>query len=814
MGIFEDLRYGFRALRKNRAVAIVAVLSLALGIGANTTIFTLVNAVLLRPLPVEEPSALAAVSTVDSFNPGLLLCSYPNYLDYRDRNTVFSSLLIHTTVGVNLTGHGDPQLLLAQLVSGNYFSTLGVKPVIGREFRPEEDATPGAYPVAVVSYALWTRVFGGDPNVTSHKMILNNRTFDIVGVAPPGFHGLNAMLGADVWVPMMMYREVYPNVPWVSQRRALIFAVAGRLKRGVSLPQAEGGMQRIAQELERQYPKENAGRRVKLTSISQAALTPKTRTVVTSAGAVLLIMSALVLLIACANVANLLLARASGRSKEITVRLALGASRWRLIRQLLTESTMLALAGGVGGLLIARWARDLVWWLRPPMFMHAGQHLDLDGRVMAYSLMVSVLTGLLFGLAPALRATRSDLARNLKERGGQGAASKIGPWSPRSVLVMCQVALSLITLMGAGLFVRSIRTAGQIDPGFDAAHLAIVGFNVGDLGYSEARGREYQSRALALALATPGVAAAALSKDTPFHVTGARTVLLEGRENTLSGTGRFTLTTAVGPGYFRTLGIPLLRGRDLAPLDTPTTPHVAIVNESAAIHFWPGENPLGKRIHFVGDSAPAEVVGVARNANYQAIGEDPQAFIYLSALQYYVPTTVIYIRTSGDPEAVALTVRRAMKTLDSNLLVQSESIGRTIRESLWAQRLCAGLLAAFGGLALVLATIGLYGVISYSVSQRKREIGLRMALGANAVQVEMMVLREGIWLVTMGVAAGIIITAAASRVVQSMLFVVSARDGLTFVVVPSVLALVAILACWVPARRATRIDPSIALRDE
>lgn len=814
MGIFEDLRYGLRALARNRAVAVVAVLSLALGIGANTTIFTLVNAVLLRPLPVEDPSTLAAVSTVDSHNPGLLLCSYLNYKDFRDQNRVFSSLLIYTTFTIDLTGHGDPQLLMAQLVSGNYFSALGVKPIIGRGFRPEEDATPGAYPVAVIGYGLWTRQFGRDPLVTARTISLNGRAFDIVGVAPPDFQGLNEMLAADVWVPMMMYQQVFPNPAWVEQRRVLMFAVAGRLKPGVSLPQAEAGIESIARELEKQYPKDNDGRSVSLTSITQAALAPKTRTMVTNVSAVLLIMSGLVLLIACANVANLLLARAAGRSKEITLRLAMGASRWRLVRQLLTESLLLAVVGGLAGLLFARWARDLVWGLRPPMFAHAGLHLDLDGRVLAYSLLVSVLTGVLFGLVPALGATRGDLATDLKERSAQPASHKPGGWNPRSVLVIFQVAFSLIALVGASLFVRSIRNAGQIDPGFDAAHLGIVVFNVGDQGYNEARGREYQNRVLELASGMPGVAAAALSRDAPFRVTSARTVLLDGQENTVSGTGRYILTTAVGLGYFRTLGIPLLRGRDLTPLDQSTSPHVAIVNQAAAAHFWPGENPLGKRLHFLGDTAPAEVVGVARNANYQTIGEKSQALIYLSLLQYYVPTSVLYIRTSGDPEAVALAVRRAMQPLDRNLLLQSESVAFTIRESLWAQRLSAGLLTVFGGLALLLATIGIYGVVSYSVSQRGREIGVRMALGATAADVQMMILGEGVRLVAIGVLLGMTIALAISRVIQSMLFVIGARDAMTFILVPSILTLVAILACWVPARRATRIDPSTALRDE
>jgi predicted permease len=811
--MFEDLRYSLRALAKNRGVALVAVVSLALGIGANTTIFTLVNAVLLRPLPVADPGRLAAVHTIDPRNPGFVLCSYPNYLDYRDRNQVFSSLLLHVAIFINLTGRGDPQLLMGHLVSGNYFSALGVNPVVGRGFLAEEDVTPGAHPVAVLSYGLWTREFGGDPQVTSRTISLNGRAFQVVGVAPPGFQGLNELYAADVWVPMTMYQQMYPDVALVKQRRYLGFAVVGRLKPGTSLPQAEAAMQSIAGELEREYPQDNAGRRVRLSPVSEAALAPRTRTMLTSAGAVFMVISALVLMIACANVANLLLARALARRKETTVRLALGASRWRLIRQLLIESVIFSMLGGAAGLVLAGWARDLVWAMRPPLFTYAGVHLDLDARVLGYSLAVSMLTGILFGLAPALQATRSDLANDLKERAAQPATSA-RVWSPRSVLVSGQVAFSVIALVGAGLFVRSIRNAVDIDPGFDASHLGVVTFNVGDQGYNEARGRDYQNRALEAAERTPGVISAALSKDRAFRISSARTVLLEGRDNTVSGTGRITLTSLVGPGYFRTAGIPLLHGRDFRPLDTTATPRVAIVNEVAAAHFWPGREAVGKQLHFFGDSVPAEVIGVARNANYQNIGEQPQALIYLSLIQYYFPSAWVWVRTAGDPEAVAVAARHAMQALDRNLLLQSESVGRTIRESLWTQRLSAGLLTVFGGLALLLATIGIYGVVSYSVHQRAREIGVRMALGATAGDVQVMIVREGIRLVAIGVAAGTVTALVASRLVQSMLFVISARDSMTFVLVPAILAVVAILACWIPAMRATRIDPSTALRDE
>ncbi len=808
-GLFEDVRYGLRGLAKNRGFALVAVLSLALGIGANTTIFTLLNAVFLRPIPVRDSARLVAVFTTDTRNPGLLPCSYPNYRDYRDHNAVFSSLLLYSAVTVNLTGRGDPQLLIGQLVSGNYFSTLGVNPVVGRAFLPEEDAAPGAADVAIISHPLWIRLFAGDSSVTQRTIELSGRPYRIVGVAPPGFLGLAPLSAADVFVPLSAYPQIYPAPGLVTQRRALMFASVGRLKPGVTLPQAQAGMRTLAAQLERQNP-DNRGRSLALTSISEAALNSRTRPVISQAGAVLMTIAALVLLIACGNVANLLLARAAGRNKEIAVRLAMGATRPRLIRQLLTESLILALAGGAAGLLLARWARDLLWGVRPPMFNHAGFHLELDSRVLLFTAAIAILTGVVFGLVPALRATKTDLATDLKERSGtQGGFRKV--WRLRAVLVMAQVALSLVALIGAGLFVRSLQSAGQIDPGFDAAHLGIVAFNVTDQGYNEARGREFQQQAIAHASAVPGVISASLGRDTPFHVSASRTVLLDGEE---TGQGRQTLTSVIWPGYLRTLAIPLLRGRDFSLNDTAATPRVVIVNQTAADAYWPGRNPIGQRITFAGEGRPVEVIGIARTANYQAIDEAPQALVYLSLRQYYFPTAVLYVHTTGDPTAIVGAVRTSVQTLDRNLLLQAESLQVSIRDLLWAQRISASLLAIFGLLALLLSSIGIYGVISYSVGQRTREIGIRMAMGATPGDVQMMIVREGVRLVAIGVVSGFLISLAAAGAVGGMLFMKNPRDLFTFSFVPTLLTLVGIVACWVPALRAIRVDPSIALRDE
>ncbi len=807
-GLYEDFRYGLRALAKYRRFTAVSILSLALGIGANTTIFTLVNAILLRPLPVQGPEHLAAVYTLDSRNPGFWGVSFPNFKDYRDRNQVFSSLLLYTGIGLNLTGGAAPRLVMGQLASANYFSTLGVNPAIGRGFLPEEDTAAGASPVAVISYRFWRQEYASDAAVLSRSVSLNGRPFRIVGVAPEGFDGLNTLTATDIWVPMALYPDVFSAPAYVEQRRFLLFSVVGRLKPGVEMPQAQTAMQTITQDLEREYPKDNQGRRVLLTTATDAAIPPTNRAEIQRASNVLIVISAVVLIIACGNLASLLLARAAGRTKEIAIRLALGASRRRLVRQLLVESVLLAILGGAAGLLIAVLARNLLWSMRPPTFSHAAVRIGLDRFVLAYNFSISVLTGLIFGLVPALRATNPDLATDLKERTGQ--AHFAGNWNPRSLLVMAQVAFSVIALVGAGLFVRSLRNAMRFDPGFDAAHLGIVVFNVADHGYNQAQGRDFQRRVLERAQAVPGVAAATLSNDWPFHVSLSRTMSVAGRDTP----GQIILSEFIAPGFLQGVGIPLLRGRDFNEGDSPTSPRVAIVNQDAASVYWPGEDAVGKRVRFFGENADAEVIGVAHTANYQAIGEKPRPFVYLSMQQYYFPNSVLTIRTAGEPERVLASVRSEVQALDRNLLLQAETVDSTIRQSLWAQRLSAGLLAVFGMLALVLATIGIYGVVSYLVAHRVREFGIRMALGATATHIQLMLLREGVRLVAVGVVVGLAVALIGSRAVESMLFLVTSRDAVTFILVPSILTLVAILACWIPAQRATRVDPMVALRDE
>jgi predicted permease len=808
-----DLRYALRGLARRRGFTLIAVLSLALGIGANATIFTLLNGILLRSLPVRDPATLAAVYSSDPKNPGFLPVSYLNYKDFRDRNTVFSSLALYAPIVINLTGMGEARPLMAHIVTGNYFETLGVKPVVGRAFLPEEDVTPNASAVTVISYGLWRRLFASDPAITSRTLMLSGRAFSIVGVAPEEFRGVNELYGADLWTPMAMYPQVYPAPQWVNQRRASVFSVAGRLKKGVELPQAMGAMQSIAAQLEREYPRENNGRSVKLTPIAEAALNPKDREIYGRTGSILLIISGIVLLTACANVANMLLARAAGRAKEITVRLAMGASRWHLIRQLLMESILLSAFGGVLGMAAAQWAGGLLWPLRPPTLKYASFRFDPDVHVLVYTFGIALLTGIVFGLIPALGATRKDLATGLKERAGSAQASG-GGLPPRSLLVMLQFAFSLTALLGAGLFVRSVQSGSRMDPGFDAAHLGLIGFNVADQGYNEARGREYQRRILELAASIPGVQGASLTKDAPFSPGGTRTVLLEGQDNTVNGAGVPTLTSVTHPGFFQTAGIPIQNGRDFNLSDGAANPRVAIVNRTAADHFWPAQEAVGKMIQFAGENRPVQIVGVVRTADYRTPGEAPQAMIYLSTEQYYFPYGVLVVRAAGNPAIILSAVQREIHAIDTNLFLDAETVGGAMSKTLWAQKLSATLLSAFGLLSLLLSSIGIYGVTSYSVGLRAREIGVRMALGAEPRHVEGMIMRESGRLIAIGVVLGLAAALTLSQMLESMLVGVSAHDITTFIAAPCILVIVAMTACWLPARRATRIDPAIALRTE
>jgi putative ABC transport system permease protein len=809
----RDLLYALRGFRKNPTFTVVAVASLALGIGLNTAIFNLVSAVLLQPLPVRDPARLMSVFTLDRIYPGLLYCSYPNYKDYRDRNTVFSGLALYTPIQVTLTAGGETADVQGQIVTGNYFDVLGVRPVFGRTFLPEEDRVPDAQPVVVIGYALWRRRFAGSRSAIGAAIGLNNRRYTIIGVAPKDFHGAAALVNTDLWVPMMMYPKLFSMADWIDHRKALLFPVIGRLKDGVSRQQAEDNMKTLTAQLAREYPADNQGRTVTLLPLTESVIQPNSRGGLVLVGGVSLAVSGLVLLIACANVANLLLVRAAGRRKEMALRLALGVGRGRLIRQLLTESAALSIAGVVVALALGREVRDLLWTFRPPWMLSGDAALRFDGRVLGFTLLTAVLATLVFGLAPAWSAVDADLATELRDRRS--------PWTRaghrvnlRGLLAMVQVALSAVALSGAGLFLRSLHNAETVDPGFDAAHMATVALDVKARGLTPEEGRDYYARVIERAGGLPGVAAATLAFNPPFTVPRARSISIEGQASA-TGSGAVAPINLVAPGYFQTLRIPLLRGRACTSADTENAPRVAIVNETVARRFWSGKSPVGARLRFFGENAPVEIVGVAKDSTYRNLGEDPQLMVYLCLGQYYSPSVTLWVRTTGDPEAMLGLMRRAVQDLDRGVLLSDLQTAMQVSHDLmWAPRLGAILFGAFGGLAAILTIIGLYGVISYSVGQRTRELGIRMALGAQPRTILRLVMAEGAIVVFWGLVLGLVATITIAGVLSSLLFGVSARDPLTLGVVMAILSATALAACAVPALRATRIDPMVALRDE
>jgi predicted permease len=818
----QDLRYGARLLLKSPGFTLVAALSLALGIGANTTIFTLINAVLLHPLPVEDPSQLVSVWTSDERNAGngafgFLQTSALNYRDYRDKNEVFSGLAAHQGIPLNISGGtGDPQQVFGEIVTGNFFDVLGAKPLIGRGFRLEEDRTPGAALVTVLGYGEWQKRFGGDPGLVGRTITLNGQAFTVIGIMPKEFKGTNAIGAPALWVPYMTYPQTTSGFfrESIDSRRALVFNMTGRLKSGVTLKQAEANLKTIGTQLAREYPNDNQGRNVTLIPLAQATVNPGFRNNIVMAGGLLMTIVGLVLLIACANVANLLLARASVRQKEIAVRLSLGASRSRLIMQLLTEGTLLALLGGAVGLLLAYWAQDLLWSFRPPFLQADAIDLHPDLRVLLFTIGISLVTGVIFGLAPAIQASRPDLVVELKERSGAPAGSN-RIFSLRNCLVAAQVALSLIALIGAGLFLRSMQNAQRTNPGFDADHLASISFDLGAQGYTEERGRQFQRTVLERAASVPGVSGATLAGSVPLFNGGfARTVFLEGQDTTDRRSGKLVQIDVVGPKFLETFGIPLMRGRAFSESDQPNTPAVVIVNETMAKRFWPDQDAVGKRFKFFGQNYFSLVVGVAKDSKYNFIGEGPTPYIYQPLSQAYQPQVSLIVK-AAQPSSVLGTVRAEVQQLNRNLpLTGIFTLPEIFDQALWAPKMGASLLAIFAALSLLLAVIGIYGVMAYSVSQRTRELGIRMALGASRRDVVRMVVWQGLRLTLMGVAIGLVASFFATRLITTMLFDVSATDAVTFIIVPLVLAAAALGASYLPALRATRIDPMVALRYE
>jgi putative ABC transport system permease protein len=827
--MFQDLRFGLRMLLARPGFTAVAVFCLALGIGANTAIFGLVNAVFFRPLPVAEADRL--VNIYRTYDEPI---SYPDFSVMRDSNDVFSGLVVYTGIQVGFGNGARSEVVSGQLVSGNYFDVLGIKPLLGRSFLPEEDRTPGTHPVVIISYNFWQSRFESDPGVIGRRIVLNNHSFTCIGVMPAEFDGWRAPLKINLWLPVMMHKEVMRGGPitfddLLTDRHFPFFGIVGRLKPGVSAEQARATLEVLNRQIELANPppadqprNPRGDQSISLVKfkggfpdgIRQQSETPSQ------------LLSAIVitiLLIACANVANLLLARASVRRKEIAVRLALGASRMRLIRQLLTESVLLALLGAGAGLVIAYWINQLLMAFKPPFPPPHTFSLDLylDARTVGFALLLALITSALFGLAPALQASKPDMVTALKdETGAEGRRQR--RFNLREALVIAQVALSLVLLIGAGLFIRSLRYAQGIDLGFDPDKVLQVSVHLNLQGYKEPQGREFYRQMIERLERLSGVESVSVTNLQPLGFMGiGPSIQLGDREipaDDRPAAGYF----AVGQRFFETIGTPLLRGRDFTAKDSANSPPVAIINEELVRRLWPeikdvGE-ALGKRVRLMNlKPANCEVIGIAKNSKnsgFIPLDGPPPPSIYRLFAQDYSPLATLVLRTSGDPRELIPQVRREVTALDENLPIDLQPLSENLRLVLWPARTGAIILGIFGLLGLMLAAIGIYGVMSYLVAQRTREIGVRMALGAQAGDVLRLVVREGLRLALIGAGVGLALAFALARLIRGLLYGVGTTDPATFAAVASFLIIVALAACYLPARRATRVDPLAALRHE
>jgi len=820
----QDVRYAFRVLLKNPGFSAVAIISLALGIGANTTIFTVVNAILLNPLPVKDAGTLVEVDTIDSktrvtqANTTKLGVSYPNFQDYARDSQAFAGIACFVGPAPLTWSNGvEPKQVQGELASANYFDVLGVKPAAGRFFFPDEDRKLGGNNVVVLSYAFWADKLGSDAGILGKTLNFNATPYTVIGVAPPNFKGTFAFASAEqIWIPVSMYPSVLTGLvkEIFDDRRFLGTTVVARLKPDVAIGQAQASLTTLAGHLETEYPKDNAGRSVALTPLAEAAVGANNFRQTTRAGALMMGVVGLVLLIACVNLANLLLAQAARREREMGLRAALGASRARVLRQFLTESLVLAVLGAAAGLIVASAGRTALWSLRPPFIKNNDLKLTLDSHVLLFTLAIAVLTAVLIGLGPAYKASRASLAEILKA-GGRGGTIGWRRNPLRSLLVVCEIALAFVALVCAGLFIRSMQRAQKLNLGFESERLLVMSFDVGALHYNEGQGQQYFRAVVDAAKSTPGVAAATVASNVPLGGGFLRTVFPEGETEASGYRGTLTQVDDIAPDYFATLRVSRRRGRVFTDADREHGRPVAIANEAMARHFWPNQNALGKRFHFFGDAVLREIVGVVGNTTENRIGEQPQPIAYLPMTQDYSPAATLAIRSDGPPDLLLSAIRSKVQAVDRNIaLTNVQTVRVTIGQALWAPRMGAALLTVFGGLALILAAVGVYGVISYSVAQQTREIGVRVALGAESGQVLRLIVAQGLRLTAFGVLGGIAAALIATRLLSSLLFDVSTHDPATFGSIGAVLAVTAMLACYVPARRATRVDPIIALREE
>ena len=817
--LWRDLRYGARLISRNPGFAITIVLTLAFGIAANTIAFTVINTLLLSPLPVADVEALVKVSTRDSSDlanaRAELPLSHPNLLDLQARNQVFSGVTGYAgPFGITLTGQARPERIFAELVTANYFDTLGVKPFIGRFFLPEEDRSPGANPVLVLGHGPWQTRFGAGTDIVGRTIEINRIRFTVIGVAPPGFKGLDPVFGPDLWVPAMMTEQIVPaeHRNWLRDRAAAGFNAAGRLRNGVTRSQAEANVSAVGSQLMREHPSVNRGRGLSIAPLSRASLMSVSPELALLGSVAVLAIPGLVLLIACSNVANLLLARATARRQEIALRLALGAGRPRVVRQLLTESALLGLISGIVGFGAASAGSRLLWSFRPAEYAQNLIDVSLDVNVVLFAILLSTITTAVFGLAPALHASRSSLVTALNDD-ARTAGQRKRSIGTRHVLLTGQVALSLMALITAGLFLRSLQRAYAVDPGFERQHLGVLMLNPGQAGYDRGRVEQLYRTVKDRLGALPGVVSVSWASNLPLFSSPSRKLSIEGLTDRGDGSGTLTVVNSVDADYFSTSGIAINRGRPFTEADRASAMPVAIINETLARRYWPGRTPIGEQVSFVGDTVMRQIVGVAETVNYDEIGESPQPCVYLPLAQNFTDLVVLHVRTKADPAPLMAAVQRQVQAIDNRLDVGDvRTIRKVIDQALFGATMSGGLLGVFGLLALSLASLGMYGVMAYTVSLRRREMGVRLALGADAGTVMRLVLGDGLKLVGIGLALGTLGAVAIGTMLSRFLYGLSALDPASFAGAALVLMVVAAAACYFPARRASRLDPLTVLR--
>jgi putative ABC transport system permease protein len=802
--MWRDVRTGVRALVHSPVFTVVTVLSLALGIGANTAIFSVVNGLLLRPLPYPEPEQIVHVwhtPPQQSF-PGLdrFSVSPANYLDWKAQSSAFEQMAVYTDTGLSLSTSNDPLPLTGAVVSSDFFSVLRTNAMQGRTFTPDEER-PGRDQVVVIGHALWQRAFGANPNIIGQTLTLNSRSFTVVGIMPAGFEFPRE---AELWVPLA----------WDDADRQVRsdhnYLVIARLKQNVSPQQAQAEMNTISSRLEQQYPEANKGWGAVVIPLREDLVGDIRLALLVLFGAV-----GFVLLIACANVANLMLARGANRQKEMAVRIALGAGRARLVRQLLTESVLLAVTGGVLGLLLAVWGSRML--VRLGSLPNSG-YIGIDTWALGFTLLVSFVVGIIIGIVPALQFTRTSISETLKQGSGRTGGSPIKQHT-RKALVISEVALSLVLLIGAGLMIRSFWKLQNVDPGFDTSNALTMSIVLNYIRYSEPHQRlAFVDRAIENIRAVPGVVSVGTTTKIPLAGGGStQPFSIEGRPTAAIAEQPMAQTRYISPDYFRAIGIPLRQGRFFSDQDRDNSQPVIIISEAMARRFWPGENPIGRRLtpSFHSEQGAREIVGVVGDVKTTGLDVDASAMMYLPYKQFPLPFMSFVVRTASNPESLVQPVSKAIYSIDKEqALTNVQTMEQVLTKSLSGRRFNMTLLLTFAGVALVLAAVGVYGVINYTVTLRRRELGIRMALGAKTMDVLRLVLGQGLALTLIGVGAGLISAFALTRLMASLLYGVTATDYLTFVSVSAVLIAVGLAASYVPARRATKVNPTIALRTE